>query len=137
MVDAKTSLAVLVFLMATPAFGEKIKPEEYTYSARVVEVTRQDEARFRKNDSQAAATSDDTTTKSATHYILKTEINDKEYDLQGTLLLELGNYPAKIMEATASTPAQVVFLLQNKKGRSITAQFQILGVRMKPAEKAD
>jgi hypothetical protein len=157
-VKPKTGLAVLLLLLVSaPSFGKKIKPEEFTDVAKVVEVSLQEltrgmktehpalpafcsnpEAGFQKSFCQSATASGDATTvKLVTYYLLKTEIGDKEYDLRGTLLLQLGTYPAKFLEASRRTAASVVFLSKDKKGKLITAQYQIVGVRMKTAEKAE
>ena len=156
-VKLKTILAVLLLLAPAPGFGKKIKPEEFTVQAKIVEVLLHDEAQdmtaaypslppsysnpeegLQKGSYQAsAAAGERTTAKHVIYYNLITEIGDKVYDLRGTFLLQLGTYPAKFKESSRGASAGVVFLSKDKKGKSIAPQYLIVGVRMKTPEKIE
>ena len=149
--------AGLLLMAPVPGFGKKIKPEEFKVQANIVEVLLLDatqgeptahprlpafcsnpEAGLQKGYCQAAAAAVDTTTvKRATYYNLVTEIGDKVYNLRGTILLDLGTYPAKFIQHSRDSSPEVVFLSKDKKGKPIAPQYRIVSVRPKAPEKAE
>ena len=145
-------IIVLVSLcLAVPALGKKkVNSEDFKLDAIVTEVNSQTQLKtittthpnlpsycrdpkpgFDEGYCQAAAAGGDTSkVKSATYYVLTTEIGDKVYDLQGPRL-ELGNYHARFTEARRGWPAGVALLGRDKKGSPAEIWYRIVGERLK------